>query len=440
MAAGLLRIILYAVLASLGLWLAVFRGTPEGDPWYEIGRSFALLGFLILVLQFILAARSKWIERPFGLDILLRFHQHMAAFAFLLLLLHPLLLAGGGQGWRLLLGLDLPWYIWAGKGALLLLVANVLVSKYQARLGLSFEQWRVLHDIFAPLLLLLAFLHSWYAGEDLQLLSLRGLWLAALAAALAAFLIHRFIRPYRLGRRPYRVVEVKPEAPEVWSVTLVPPPGESVPAYHPGQFHFLTFHRGRGLPEEEHHWTISSSPAQHRTLSSTIKAVGDFTKTIGQTQPGDTATVHGPFGRFAYTLHPEDRDLVFIAGGIGITPLMGMLRHMRDTRDGRSVLLLYANRKQEQIVFYEELNQIEAGGYPRLRTVHVLSRPDAGWTGESGRLDREKVAKYCGPEPGSNTFYVCGPPGMVRIILQTLRDMGVPDRAIRTEIFSFLDS
>jgi predicted ferric reductase len=439
MAAGLVRIILYACVASLAAALAFALGDPGQNAAYEVGRSFALIGFMILVLQFVLASRIKWIERTFGLDIVIRFHRHIAVFAGTLLLLHPVLLAAGGQGWPLLLGLDLPWYILAGKAALAVLLVHILLSRFQGAIRLPFERWRLTHDILAPLALVLAFAHSWFAGGDLQLLSLRILWPLSLIAALAAFAFHRLLRPHLLGRRPYRVIEVRSEAPKVWTLSLAPPEGESIPAFHPGQFHFLTLHRGRGLPEEEHHWTISSSPYGQGTVSSTIKAVGDFTETVKETRPGDTATVHGPFGRFSYALHPEDRDLVFLAGGIGITPLMSMIRHMRDIRDDRSVLLLYANRREEQIVFRNELDEIQAGGYPNLRVEHVLSRPSSSWTGETGHLDRSKLEKHCTGGTAGRAFYVCGPPGMVRALLGSLRSMGVPDSRIRLEIFSFLD-
>ena len=220
---------------------------------------------------------------------------------------------------------------------------------------------------------------------------------------------------------------------------MAPPQGESIPAYAPGQFHFLTFYRKADLPVEEHHWTISSSPAQKEYVSSTIKALGDFTSTIGLTKKGDRVSVHGPFGRFSYVFHPEEKDLVFIAGGIGITPLMSMLRHMKDTRDERAVILLYANRTPSDIVFREELSEIEKGEFPALNTVHVLSRAGEHWSGEKGYIDKEKIEKYCGVQAGDKSYYVCGPPGMLSTVTATLKELGVPDSRIRIEIFSFLD-
>jgi len=439
MKAGLLRIVGYSVVILIPiLTAALLHRTPEGVT-YQAGRHFALLGIMILAFQAILAARIKWIEKPFGFDILIRFHKHMAIFAAALLLLHPLLLAAGGAGWRLIIGLNLPWYIWLGKAALILLLANAALSHYQLALKMKFEAWRMVHDILGPIIIVSAFVHSWFVGQDLETAALKALWILMALLAVLVFGYHRFARPYRLKRRPWQVVEVREEAKDVRSVKLVPPEGRKVYDYLPGQFHFITFYRERNLPVEEHHWTISSSPTEKGCVTSTIKALGDFTATMSETRVGDKAAVHGAFGRFSYALHPEERDLVFLAGGIGITPLMSMLRHMRDRRDTRSVLLLYANKKEQRIVFRDELCQIEAGKFPRLKVVHVLSDPQAGWTGETGRVNPEKIQRFCGKDLGGKTFYVCGPPGMLKAIIGGLKDLDVPDRRIRVEIFSFLD-
>jgi predicted ferric reductase len=416
-----------------------FAHPPSGQGIiYEIGKGFALVGFMMLGLQAVLAARIKWMERPFGFDIVIRFHKHMAVFAAILILLHPLMLAFGGAGLALLTTLTIPWYIWAGKVALGLLVITVVISLPQFPLRLSFERWRILHDALFPAIIILAFLHSWFIGMDFSSAVLRGLWVGMLAVALVVFIYHRFVRPLVLDRHRYRVVAVRQETGNVWTVTLAPPKGERRYAYLPGQFQFITFHRGRGLPTEEHHWTISSSPTVKASVSSTIKELGDFTATIGQTTPGDTATVHAPFGRFSYVLHPDEQDLVFIAGGIGITPLMGMLRHMRDTKAAVPVLLLYANKDEGEICFKKELAAIAKGRYPRLKVVHVLSNPAKGWEGETGRIDRERIEQYCGTDIAKKAFYICGPPGLLEGTITTLRALGVPHGRMHIEIFSFL--
>lgn len=439
MGQALARLILYAGIIAFVVVIASILGPSSGNWVHEAGKCFALAGFSILVLQFFLASRVRWIERAFGLDILIRFHKHMAVFATFLVLLHPVLLAASEGNWNLIIGWDLPWYIWVGKAALVVVIVSVLLSLYQSLLHLKFETWRRLHNVGGVAIVAFAFTHSWVAGGDLDPIPMKALWIAGLVLLVMAYLGHRVFGPLRRKRHPYRVVGVHPEAEDVWTLRLAPPEGEDVPFYLPGQFHFITLYRGRNLPVEEHHWTISSPPTETQYVSSTIKAVGDFTSTIGETREGDRAAVQGPFGRFSYALHPEERDLVFIAGGIGITPLMSMLRHMRDSKDDRSVLLLYANRFENQILFREELANMENGSRPSLEVAHVLSRPGEEWSGEIGHVDREKITRFCGRSLEQKVFYVCGPQGMREAVVVSLKDLGVRDPRIRVEIFSFLD-
>jgi predicted ferric reductase len=337
----------------------------------------------------------------------------------------------------MLIGLDQPWTIWVAKVTLVILLVGLLVSMFRLRARLKFERWRVIHNILVPAVFILAFVHSWFIGGDLQAGPLRWFWPVMLGLAISVFVYHRFIQPLRLGRHPYRVTDVRQETKSVWTVKLAPPEGRKRYDYIPGQFQFITFHRGGNLPVEEHHWTISSSPTEKETVSSTIKESGDFTSTIGQTRPGDTATIQAAFGRFSYVLHPEERDFVFVVGGIGITPLMGMLRHMRDTRAPFRVLLIDANSNENDIIFRRELAEIEAGGYPRLKTVHVLSKPGKDWPGEIGHVDRERIERLCDGDFKDRAFYVCGPKGMLHATLKNLRDLGVAQNRIHYEIFSF---
>jgi predicted ferric reductase len=406
---------------------------------YDTGRHFALIVAAILIMQVVLAARLRIVDRYFGLNNIFPFHRNMAVLAGSLLLLHPFLLAWGGQKWNLVTSLDLPWYIWVGRLTFFILLANVFMAVSRDKVGVKFETWRLGHDISGLFILAGAFVHSWYAGGDLAAsLPLRLWWLALFALAVGLFAYHRLVRPLLLKRHPYRVIEVKLEADGVWTLKFAPPEGGRRFDFLPGQWQFVTLLRGRGLPEEEHHFTISSSPAQENYHTSTIKELGDFTGTIGQGKPGDLAVIHAPFGIFSHTRRPEVRDLVYIAGGIGITPFMSNLRHMRDARADKRVLLLYANRRETDIVFRAELSEIEAGPYPELAVVHALSRPADDWPGERGHLDQDKLRRLCGRDRLERaTFYLAGPPGMLEAVIKALRDLKIPDSRISVEYFTF---
>lgn len=411
---------------------------PETDHSfvYTIGKNLALVGFAIFAMQFVLSARLKWIERPFGLNLLFSFHKTMAVVASLLVLSHPLFLILGGGKLSLVLGPEVKWHIWLGRIALVGLLFHVLLASFRAIIRLNYETWRVVHNVVAVVFLPLAFIHSWNAGGDLQLPAMRVLWVTLFAGTTVAYFWHRVARPMTLRRQPYTVTDVRKEADGVWTVALAPPTGVVRFDFLPGQFHFLTLRRAAHLPVEEHHWTISSSPTEAGVLRSTIKESGDFTATIGETKPGDTAVVYGPFGRFSYVLHPEEKGLVFIAGGIGITPLMGMLRHMRDTRAERNVTLIYGNTSEPDIAFREELAEMERTGIASLKVMHVLSKPSPAWRGERGRLDEETVTRLCGPLDADRAFYICAPPAAMNQTIRMLRRAGMAAGRIHFERFS----
>lgn len=434
--AGATRVALYATALGAPLVVAILVKPRTDDPFlHELGLSFALIGFAILAMQFLLSARLTWIERPFGLDMMFGFHRSMAVVAALLLLAHPFLIASDQKTWRLLVSFHLHWYVLLGKAALLLLLANVLVSLLRRRMRLRFERWRTAHDVAGLALLSCAFLHGWFVQVDLTHPVMQGVWITFGATALVTFSWHRMIRPRRRNCS-HTVGAVRQQARRVWTVELTPPAGAAAPVYLPGQFHFLTFHRGRGLPVEEHPFTISSSPSERGLLASTIKESGDFTATVGKTAVGDHVTVVGPYGRFSYVLHPEQKDLVFIAAGIGITPFRSMLVHMRDTGADRTVLLMWANRTERDIVFGEEIEAIATGEHPRLKVVYVLSRPAEDWRHERGHIDAEMIRRYAGTNMIAKSYYVCGPPQMMRATFRALEDLLVPAHRVHFERFS----
>jgi predicted ferric reductase len=410
---------------------AVLSPRSHRAPAAELGAACALVAFPILALQFVFAARLRWVEAPFGLDVLFRFHRAMAFVAVGLLCLHPLLLASD-VGWTLLTRWQARWPLWAGRLALLLLFAHVAAAMFRRTLRLRYETWRRLHNAVALLLLGLAFLHSSMLGGDFASLAARAAWAALLLVAFGAWCYGRVVRPRLLRRAPYRVVSVTREAPRVWTVALEPPAGRPL-NYAPGQFQFLRLHGGT-VPDEEHPFSIASSPSPDGLICLTIKESGDFTATVGRLKPGDLATVHGPFGRFSHVFHPGADDLVFVAAGVGITPLMSMLRHLRDRREARRVLLVYANRGAADIVFRGELEAIQSGGFPALETVHVLSQPPADWDGPTGRLDTEALRLLCGGFYGK-TFFICCPPIMAAALIRGLRGAGVRPERIHADYF-----
>jgi predicted ferric reductase len=418
------------ILAPLAIFTAL-NPTSDHSRVEQVGIGCAVVGFTILALQFVITGRFPWLEAPFGLDVLLVLHRVMALVAMAALCVHPVLLAWG-EGWPLLTGLRVHWYIWVGRVALALLLVQVLASLSRRVIRLPYERWRRIHNIFAPTILVLGFVHSLAAGDDAHGGGLV-VWAVLVAGALGCWLYGLVVRPRLLLRHAFRVTAVKSEAPRVWTLTLET--HEKRPFHFaPGQFQFLRLH-GAGIPAEEHPFSIASSPTRSGRITLTIKESGDFTAGIGRVRPGDRATVQGPFGRFSHTLHSGEAGLVFVAAGVGITPFMSMLRYMRDRRESRSVLLVYVSRSPVDVIFGDELNAIEAGDFPMLKVIHVLSNAPASWVGETGRLDADRLARLCGSVE-DQAFYLCCPPPMTAQLIRGLRRMGVSPRRIHTDHFS----
>lgn len=431
---ALFRISIYLAALAGPLIVILLQESAERHSFLEhLADNFGLLGFTILALQFPIAARVKWIEWPFGLDRIFRFHRALGIFAAVLLLCHPVLMALGGET-EILTDLRVKWPVQVGRVALLVLLATIGISLSWQKLSSDFEQWRRSHNLLAIPLLLLAFVHSSFVGEDLGSLSMRLIWVALLIAAAAAYIHHRLIWP-RYTRAWYAVSDVKQETHNVWTLIFKPVHAELAPAYLPGQFHFITLYR-EGMPVEEHPFSVSSSPADCTSIASTIKESGDFTSTIKHTKAGDRALIRGPYGRFCHLLNTQAEEFVFVAGGVGITPLMSMLRYTRDSGQWRRpTLLLYANRTERDILFRSELDAMADQSELRFRVVYLLSQPEPSWPGERGHLTLELLGRF-GDQLKNKHYYICGPSSMTRQAIKLLTESGVDPRQIRTEMFA----
>ncbi len=411
-----------AVILSPAVFILTGRFPPEDDPGGRIGNALLVAAFPLFALQPVLAARLRVGDRAFGLDGVYIFHKTMGLIAASLLLCAAVLLASAGSSlmrWT--------WYM-----AAVLIVLLAATALLQRQLRLSYETWRRVHNALALAVILLVSVQTVALALRSGTPAAAVLFIILFLAGASAYVRHRIIGPMRRSRRAWRIESVRPETHNVWTLAFTPPEGVGPLDHLPGQFQFLTFDGGKG---EEHPFTISSGSAVPGPHTATIKGSGDFTRTVGSIRPGDRVAVQGPFGRFSYLLHPDEKELVFIAGGIGITPLMSMLRHMRETGEERTIVLLYGNVTEQDIVFRQELDAIAAVGRPRLTVVHVLAKAGEDWKGERGFVTAETVRRFV-PDLAGKAFYLCGPPPMMAALIGQLMSMGVPSRRIRFERFA----
>ncbi|RMJ04207.1 Methane monooxygenase component C [Marinobacter litoralis] len=215
--------------------------------------------------------------------------------------------------------------------------------------------------------------------------------------------------------------------PEQWELT-VKPDGHRGFDYKAGQFVWLNVgHNPFSIKENP--FSICSAPASGSELSFMIRELGDFTRTIGQIKPGTGAYLDGPYGNLSVQGRTEP-GIAFIAGGVGLAPLLSMLRQLRLSDDSRKVRVLYGNRVIEQIAYRDELN---AGD-----VVYVLSEPPKAWPGEVGLIDAALLDRvFSETEFSEWLFVMCGPRGMMDGVEDHLIKRGTPSHRILSERFNY---
>jgi ferredoxin-NADP reductase len=191
----------------------------------------------------------------------------------------------------------------------------------------------------------------------------------------------------------------------------------------------------RGTDFARHAFSIVSAPHEDEVAIATRMRDSPFKNALSRLPPGGAAEIDGPFG--SLTLHNKaDRAGVFIAGGIGITPFMSMLRHARHAALPHRLVLLYSNRRPEDSAFLSELQRLEGehASFRLVATMTQMAESRLPWTGATGMID-EALLKRIGAELANPVWYVAGPPAMVAAMRQTLERAGVDGDDIRSEDF-----
>jgi len=384
-----------------------------------LGLLLAPLGLAFILLQFILVSRIKWLEAGFGLDRMFRWHRVFGRVGLIMVTFHAVLIISFRLQQFGETFFDL--FILGGVLALLGFMVTAGVASTYKKIGLAYETWRNIHLANYALFPVVMFHALYHAPPD----SLLYYYLLLLGLLFLAVVVYRLARIAIVRSNPYEVVEVRQEAEDIWSLFFKGPHLD----YKPGQFMFIQLLR-EGKLSSPHPFTISSSPTAEQ-LSITPKKLGDFTMTIKDTAVGDRAFIDAPYGVFSF-LNYSGGEPVFIAGGIGITPFMSMLRYMYEKKPDHRVTLFWANRSEKNLCFQEELEQMEKE-MPGLQVIPVMSdQPD--WEGEKGHIKGPMILNYI-ETLENKEFYVCGPPAMSRAVVSELKQLSVSPLVIHSELF-----
>jgi predicted ferric reductase len=417
--------------------LALLLGPAQagrGFHW-DLAMALGYAGLAMLVVQFVLTARVRRVTAPFGIDLIYYFHRYLAVLGLLVILFHYGILkvsnphAMGPLDWRFA-----PPHMTAGRSALLLFLTAVLLSLLRRQLRLEYDRWRLTHALLTTAGVALALSHVLGSGQYLDNVWKQSLW-ACYGIAWAGLIGYvRAWRPWRLVRYPWRITDVRAEGGRVWTLVLSPPSGQPQ-EFAPGQFGWLSA-RSSPFAMREHPFSIASSAVRSDRIELSIKEVGDFTAGVRDLRPGEVVWFDAPYGAFTIDRHFNPDGYVFVAGGIGIAPIMSMLRTLRDRHDCRPLLLFYGNRVRDRIAFREELDRLVRD--LELKVVHVLIEPPADWRGERGFVTREILSRHMEAAVLQRDFFICGPKPMSREVERSLHSLGVPAERVHAEIFDWV--
>ncbi len=232
-----------------------------------------------------------------------------------------------------------------------------------------------------------------------------------------------------------RVGRIFQETPDVKTFRLMNSLGGALPfSYLPGQF--LTVAVAPDDQPMKRSYTIASSPTQHDYAEIAVKhedegIVSGFLH--NRVKEGDLLDFSGPSGFFTFTGR-ECKCILLIGGGVGITPLMSVLRYLTDRSWPGDIFLLYCIKTPRDIIFREELDYLQRR-HPNVRVVITVSRPEGtDWKGPTGRITKELIVQSV-PDVASRYVHICGPVPMMEVAKKMLIELGVPSGRMKTEAF-----
>ncbi|MGA1873292.1 MAG: ferric reductase-like transmembrane domain-containing protein [Thermoplasmatota archaeon] len=422
-------IFLILMASPIAIWLA---NDPDSvrNPLIAVAKTCAFLGISTLSVNYVLAARWTVLENLFnGLDRMYRVHKAVGRSSLFFMLIHPVFLGlsklpdtGTITTYVLPIG---PLEV--SLGVISLYVFIILLSLTVA-VGISYHVWHVSHK-FMGIVLVLALVHALMAGSDMGSFTFLRFWIILLSCAGIISWIYMLFLYKLLGPRYTVKVTKVLHLRNMTELFIERPDGFD---YHPGQYIFLRFPNFEGY-KELFPFSISTDPSQG-SIRVSIRRSGDYTsKKVPLIEKGDMVILMGPYGKFGERYLRHEMDMIWIAGGIGITPFLSMAKHESLFPTGRKIQLIWVFRDPKDPTHDSELFA-EARRNPKFDYVHWISS-------QKGRLDADGISDIIGGDDKlrRRIIMLCGPPKMVSSLSRQLHRKGIPYRRMLFEDFNMLD-
>jgi predicted ferric reductase len=427
--------LLYAAIAlsPLALMLVEPRASGRGF-WMDFGVAIGFVGLAMLALQFVITGRFRNFAMGFGSDNILQFHLATGVVAMGFVLLHPVIIIAADTQFLSYFDPTVNFMrAFALVGAVIGAVLLVVLSLWRQKFRIIYEWWRLTHGALAFLVLLAALVHTLQVSHFTAPWWKKGVVIVFAGGAILLLLHTRLVKPLILKKNPYRVAEIKSERADATTLVIEAVDHEGM-HFEAGQYAWITI-GDSPFSLQQHPFSFSSSADEPTRLEFTSKPLGDWTETWPDVEPGANVYLEGPYG--AFTIHWDSPcGAVFLAGGIGVTPIMSILRTLADRGDERPYLLIYANTSWEGVIYREEIKDLEQR--LNLSVVHVLEEPPDDWEGEEGFVDPDVLDRHLPEDQDQYFYYLCGPEPMMDMVEPELVSRDIPLPMIKSERFEIV--
>lgn len=435
-----LSVILVVFLAIIPLFIWYFmmpisyRFSSPGAIFQSLGQITGLLGMALLSINFILAARFKYLDKLFnGLNIVYIKHHIIGAISFCLILFHPVfliiqyLLISLRASFDFILAFQ-NWPILLGEVALLVMVILMVITFY---FKLKYQNWKNSHKFFG-VVLLLSGLHMFFVPSDFSNNNAMKYYMLVLFILGAYSYFYRTIFGiYKKGELKYKLEEVRKVNESTVELRLSAL-SEKL-KFLPGQFIFLRFEtsvqiKNNDILSESHPFSIISSPLDEDLLLG-IKIFGDYTSMVYLLKPGAICRIEGPFGAFSY-LKADSKRQIWVAGGVGITPFLSMARHLS--------LENISTNKYEIDLYYSVKNASEAAFSSDLVKISNENKNFKFYqhfSEENGHITASFISKNSQNIDNAEIF-LCGSSNFMKSLREQFIKLGFVNNKIYSEEFS----
>ncbi len=410
-------------LVPILLWSIIYWpiSTRFGDTFsalLSLGQLSGLVGLCFYSISLFLSTRPKFIENYFeGLNQIYKKHHLIGGLSFILMMIHPLFLlisriTISNQYAISLITPGEDFNIDLGIISLSLIMTLLIITFYTK---LPYHIWKLTHKL-TGFVFLIAVFHSFLTPSTISDYNLLKFYmLTVVLIGILSFLYRTVFFKFFVKKHKYTVSDVKKLNKNVVEITLTPDVKDKI-KYFPGQFIFVSFTSSSVVSNEYHPYSIASANTDEIKIISKIE--GDYTKNLMELESGSSALIEGPFGRFSYHFYPNPKQ-IWIGGGIGITPFIGMAKGIE--KDEGFETDLYCCYKDES----------EKIGIPiKKAKLKVFYSKTMGHISADYIKENSKYFELA-------DFFICGPISLMKSLRKQLNDMGVKNSRIHTEEFSF---